>query len=141
MKQILLYSFKVFSTTAVFSPLLLGLTMVILDPVIYSLGDIFSGYLYMIPISLLVLLLPGLIMSWIIKLLYKRRPVMVIKIFLSVTALPLTIIALALLNPYYLFRSNYWQSVLPLLGCYTATLIGCIWVYKLSNNKCVQFIL
>jgi hypothetical protein len=134
MKQSLIYSSKVWLTTIILGMRVAALIKIGLDTdhLIYSPLDIINSAIYDIPIGLIVCL-PSWFLFMILVSYFNKKNIQLIykKLWLTITAIFLSVLPFAILFWYQLTHINYLPDMLPeLIGYTSVTIIG-IWVYKM----------
>jgi hypothetical protein len=137
MKQALVFSSKVWLTTIIVSPIIVGLLQSFLDPDTYSYSDAFVGLIYCVPGGV-IFCLPSSLLFWLAVWYVNKKKLKTYqkKIYISVGSVFLALIPFAILNAHTLFSPNYWPSELPWVGSYFGILTASIWFFKLRpiNN-------
>lgn len=132
MKQTLLFSFLVFITTIIIGPILLQIALTLIDPTVNNFAGSVDIILYTIFVGLIACIPSWLIIGLFANYLIKRNVSRIgIRALLSLIAIPVLILPVGFLSVNYLFKSNYWASILPLLASYYICLVTCIWAYRL----------
>jgi hypothetical protein len=134
MKQALIYSLKVWLTTVVLGLRISGLIRICMDTdhLIYKWSDMFSSAMYDIPVGLIACL-PSwalfILSVWALK--KSKSSLILVKLFLSLIGVMLSILPFAIVFNHQLFNINYLPDMLPDLFGYTLITVAGVWFYKL----------
>jgi hypothetical protein len=134
MKQAMVYSLKVWLTTAILGMRIAAIIKICLDGYhIYSWPDIFSSAIYDIPIGIIACL-PSSILFALLTRRLKKNPYTItrLKLILSLTGILLSLLPFAIVFPSQITHVNYLPDMLPELLGYTLITLGGIWFYKLK---------
>ncbi len=133
MKQVSIYTLKVWLTTIVIAPIIVGFLHRYIDPEIYNYSSILVGLLYCVPAGI-IFCLPSWLLFWKLCSFVNDRTLKTIykKLLITIPSVFLSLIPWLIINAHALFSPNYWPSFLPWVVSYSGVLIACVWIYKLA---------
>lgn len=118
-------------------PLLTGVILILTDPDVYQTNDILIGWLYSVPVALILCIPSWFLLGLTVTALSKNVKIAAVKIILTLLGIIYILIAFALLNYRTIIHSNYWPDLIPHMAGYYIVLITGIWLYKLDNKNIV----
>jgi hypothetical protein len=131
MKQTLFFSFKVYLTTAIVGPVLTGILLILIDPVVNSYNNSVDIFFYTMIVGFVFCLPSWFLTGWLTAFLLKQNlKLITIKALLNIAGIFLLIFTLGILNHNYILNPGYWPSILPMLICYVVVLSISLWLYK-----------